>query len=142
MGKSHDVTEWLNGLDSIHDAKPVIISIKGERFEGAEYTNSVSNDRCFYLLGETPVSYVKPRGGKPCFIKDDETWYVAAGYTPAMCKPHKADFMNIFTGGDLREFHPFGFSWLLMKWPTEKHGLVDQYEERPRPRVPFSTTYL
>jgi hypothetical protein len=132
---AQDVADYLNRLDPKHEATPKTLTLGKETYQGADYTNQVSQERTFYLLGETPKPY---RTNHAVFERDGQTWYVGGGYTPHLCKPWgKADFVNRFTGSDIRQYHPFGFWFHLSRWPTETHGPIDQHE-KPRRRVKFS----
>lgn len=52
-----------------------------------------------------------------------------------------ADFINRFTGSDLRPYHPFGHWFGIHRWPTE-HGPIDQYEPHKYNRRPMTVEFL
>ena len=103
------VKEWLEGLqvsDPCTNVESVTVTIhvsskKALKFEGARYTQR--GEERIYLLGECPKAQLK-RPNKTCFTRFLDEWYIATYAPKANITPVNA------------EFHPFGPSFILMKW--------------------------
>jgi len=126
--KTQTVKEWLEGLqvsDPCTNVESVAVTIhvsskKTLTFEGARYTQR--GQERFYLLGDCIKNELRRRN-KSCFTFDNGEWYVATYSIKDNITPANA------------EFHPFGPTFLLMKWEVPDGTKIDEYEEYPYDRL-------
>jgi hypothetical protein len=134
------LVNWLTKLGHTN-AKPVLLKIENEEFIGCSYTltgeytasmDAVSRgdkkagekyyENRYYFLGNLPFCYSKK--SNVCFLFENKTFFIS-GY-----------------GQDNLDdtYHPFGKSFMLGEWNTEKFGEIDMGERHPYKRIPMSMT--
>lgn len=148
MSGYNELTAWIGSFDYNIDVTPIELTMFGRQYNGASYTfighyekgmigvNSGEHkegeeyrERRLYFLGYPPKEYLKQRRDKICFIFNGETYYISA-YTD------KAR-IEMTESPTLARYHPFGASFMLGVWPTEKFGEIDKYEHKKYQRIPI-----
>lgn len=129
---------WLTGLGHT-EVVPVCFKVQGEEFHGCsyqftgEYTAFMDavtrgekkagekyHETRYYFLGNLPKGYLKE--GNVCFQFEGKTFYISC---------YGQDNLN-------EVHHPFGKSFMLGIWPTEKFGEIDAYERHKYTRIPVT----
>lgn len=117
--------EWLNQFPQVSNTREIVVTIKGKRYLGAAYRDSVFDNRDrYYLLGELPACY--KRSSRTAFVIDGADWYVAC-YLPKV--------QLLMLTSEQATYHPFGEYFMLCRWQVPDGRTIDAYEIRPYNRV-------
>lgn len=117
------LTEWLSAMPQVSECRDIVITIRGTRYVGAAYRDSVFGDALrYYLLGELPACY--KRSTKTVFVIDGADWYIAC-YVPA-------DRIT----ADVANYHPCGASFMLCRCPSGDS--IDRYNYHRGEHHPYN----
>ncbi len=120
-----DLIATLAAIDHLSNVRPIAVTIRGTRYEGAAYESTITRDKTvYYLLGERPACYL--RSSRTVFVIDGADWYVQC-YMPAeRITP------------EIAAYHPHGAHFQLAAWSVPSGEAIDRYEMRPYNRVPVT----
>jgi hypothetical protein len=96
-----DVAKWLQSLDSVTGASPVLVTIGRSEYPGAIYSTVDGEDR-IYLLGSLPASYRRSTHTVYRFRHDGVVWFIGG-------------YFDKDPEGQYKAFHPFGHWFGLHK---------------------------
>lgn len=150
MSVANQVAEWLDSLPNVTGVRPCVVTLGKEKFEGASYVSrlqySASMDvvrrgerkegeacyrRNIYLVGSLPRD--KKRGLKVCFPYEGQDWYVTCYYQGS---DNPAEEERV------KEYHPFGHTFVLGPWDVPDGSAIDDGERKPYRRVSMTIDFL
>jgi len=141
--KANAVCDYLRKIDNIIDVRHVKVMFGGKEYLGARYLQScrysdgmtmVRDGRAkageeyfeehFYLLGQPPLKI--KRRTDICFTWNCGEWYIGC---------HSAN-------GNVSEFNPFGWNFILSCWHVPDGTRIDTYEKKRYLRVEMTVEFL